>query len=776
MKFSFVHFYTCLFAVAASFSLSAEPTQVGCPPQPTHGRVNEVMEFCFEGLKNWDDEAPECGSGPYDYDVNRVDALITDAVSTEVVTWSVTGFWDGGNIWKVRFVPPKSTVYYFCLSSTDGRLNGQCHWFDALPQQNTTNPFRKNGPFLKVVDQKVVRSDGSPMFVLADKWATFPSLFYPSDTSLGVAEQFPRSLLHSNNLPSYSPEGEDHDAFDNETVDALPFEEFLNKRTQQGFNFIGAHGLHRRVVFQNTKPDGSVEYKTITGLAAFSPKAELGLKYWRLLDHFLQKAEAKGVVITLGIQSYSYFDKPTLCVAPGQTPSEDHVKRVHRAYFRHLLARYGAYPTTFWFTQEFNQLVSSDLVVEVPPTVEQPAGQRLCSDPNTMPAPLNGPFCFVDPGTGGVSDKTTCIEPHAAFRKRCWFKPEVYSKRLRLIWDLMSMIKQEDAFDRAILIHEASRLQSSMRIIENGTPGAMYAPARVAHAPVDIVATQQGHRMLPWRQHSGMPTVKARLETEFNWEGGQTRRNNLAFTITNTSRRPSALAEDEVCRTNNAACVVVDADTVMSSFLQSLFSGDTGFGYGAFGLFNGIVDIYHPETTGNWGPLVSAREAIEFEGANRVAAFKRGFMGETDRFGNSQTRTLRHSQQAWSKLRNGHAVVEEQLAPSSPHWKSVSGGKVRVLSTVLDSSDSRFVALYFEQGDAGTYRVKTGRRQRRRPFRVVGIDPRNFAAFTPTTTELLACPDEGGYVSLPSLPASPAGSDWLVFIENARPSSPPCPH
>jgi hypothetical protein len=761
----------CLALFPGSIAL-AENAAVACPENPATGRVNEVIEFCFSGSKNWDAETPACGEGPYDYEVNRVTAAISDHNG---VDYGFTrAYWDGGNTWRVRFLPPRPAVYYLRIYSNDSGLDNLVHVFDATAQTNPIHALRRDGPFLKTSDGKVVRTNGAPLFLLGDKWATFPSFFYPNDPSLGVATRFPRKLTHSDSLPHFTPDGKTHSDFDEELVWGIPFDQLLQKRSQQGFNFIGAHGLHRRVVFEKLV-SGEKTYPTITGLAAFSPKAEFGLRYWRLLDHYFQKAEQAGMVMTLGIQSYSYFDNPSLCktTAPMSAAS---IQKVHRNYFRHLLARYGAYPMTFWLTQEFNQLVTSTTVIN----------GRVnggCDATLYEPAPSSGLYCFVDPGVGGEPDRNVCLKVPSDFANRCWFKPAVFTGRLRLLWNIASTIKAEDPHKRAIMIHEGSRRQTSLEIVQNGRVVGLYAPARAPHTPVDIVATQQGHRMMPRRYYSGARSSKPLYETEFNWEGGETRRNNLPFVMGDSKRRPSSLTEDSLCRYNNDSCVVVDSYTSISSFLQALFAGSPGYGYGAFGLYNGILDSHHPETTGDWGPLVNAAQGLNFPGAKLIADFKKGVMGETPSFGNTTTR-LYHSAQAWPLLRTGHAAVDE-LVPGTQTFRRVSGGKVRVLSTKLDASDNRFVALYFEKGDAGSYRVQVGQRLNRGAYRIVGISPRSFERFHSPNSESVACPDSQGFIELPRLPVRapsandpneiPDERDWLMFVENALPSTPVCP-
>ena len=58
--------------------------------------------------------------------------------------FSVTGFWDGGRTWRVRFAPPTPSEWSFRSSSPDSGLDGKTgrlrctEWTDAEQQANPT--------------------------------------------------------------------------------------------------------------------------------------------------------------------------------------------------------------------------------------------------------------------------------------------------------------------------------------------------------------------------------------------------------------------------------------------------------------------------------------------------------------------------------------------------------------------------------------------------------------------------------------------------------------
>ncbi len=85
-------------------------------------------------------------------------------------------FWDGGNIWKVRFASPVSQGTWEWLSyaskSGDRGLNGQKGELQALPYSGN-NPLVKKGLLrMSPGGRNVIHSDGTPFLVIGDTpWA-----------------------------------------------------------------------------------------------------------------------------------------------------------------------------------------------------------------------------------------------------------------------------------------------------------------------------------------------------------------------------------------------------------------------------------------------------------------------------------------------------------------------------------------------------------------------------------------------------------------------------
>jgi hypothetical protein len=91
----------------------------------------------------------------------------------------VTGFWDGGRTWRIRFAPPASGEWSYRSSSTDPGLDGQTggfrciEWTDAEQQENATRRgfvrVCKDGPRS---GRYFEYADGTPM-----RWLSFMAKF-----------------------------------------------------------------------------------------------------------------------------------------------------------------------------------------------------------------------------------------------------------------------------------------------------------------------------------------------------------------------------------------------------------------------------------------------------------------------------------------------------------------------------------------------------------------------------------------------------------------------
>ena len=90
-------------------------------------------------------------------------------------TITINGFWDGGNIWKIRMSPSEIGTWTYTTTSNDSQLNGKTGSF------NVTNSGKKG--FVKVNPEhpySFVYDDGTPFFFLGDTvWMSTDPVYVP---------------------------------------------------------------------------------------------------------------------------------------------------------------------------------------------------------------------------------------------------------------------------------------------------------------------------------------------------------------------------------------------------------------------------------------------------------------------------------------------------------------------------------------------------------------------------------------------------------------------
>ncbi|SHI47246.1 apiosidase-like domain-containing protein [Pseudozobellia thermophila] len=85
-------------------------------------------------------------------------------------------FWDGGNIWKIRFAPTTANTSWkwtsFASNKNDAGLHGQTGIFRSVPHSGT-NPLLKNGLLtMSKGHRSIVHHSGKPFLMVADTpWA-----------------------------------------------------------------------------------------------------------------------------------------------------------------------------------------------------------------------------------------------------------------------------------------------------------------------------------------------------------------------------------------------------------------------------------------------------------------------------------------------------------------------------------------------------------------------------------------------------------------------------
>ena len=92
----------------------------------------------------------------------------------------VSGFWDGGRTWKVRFAPPEAGRWSWRSESTDAEMDGLEGQFQCAERRSRA-PVCRHGPLQVSQDRRhLVHADGTPFFWLADTgWCLLQELDVP---------------------------------------------------------------------------------------------------------------------------------------------------------------------------------------------------------------------------------------------------------------------------------------------------------------------------------------------------------------------------------------------------------------------------------------------------------------------------------------------------------------------------------------------------------------------------------------------------------------------
>jgi len=121
---------------------------------------NCVFEFSFESEKDYSDPFNEV----------EVSVIFTDPDGKER---TVPAFWDGGNIWRVRYSSPRTGRHSFRTVSSDpsnSSLNNQRGELEVIPYEGD-NPLFKHGPIRVSENRRYLEHiDGTPFFWLGDTW------------------------------------------------------------------------------------------------------------------------------------------------------------------------------------------------------------------------------------------------------------------------------------------------------------------------------------------------------------------------------------------------------------------------------------------------------------------------------------------------------------------------------------------------------------------------------------------------------------------------------
>ena len=263
--------------------LSMESRSATAAAEPIH-RQWDVIELQFDADSTYEN--------PFD---DTHCEFVTVWTAPNGQQYRMPGFWDGGKVWKNRFMPTmKGTWRYetqFQVAQDTG-LNGMKGEVEVQAPAEGCPLTKKHGGMLKPSrnGRFLTYTDGTPFFWLGDIWFRFPAGEIPLDF----------------------------------------FKRMVDHRVAQRYTVFSGHGTEPMV------PGGARPLEAILPTPA-------ALQYWRALDPYMAYAAERGMVAMIG---YGAFPK-----------LEEVTEETLKTFFRYHLARYGAFPVSYFFTQEYNAAV-----------------------------------------------------------------------------------------------------------------------------------------------------------------------------------------------------------------------------------------------------------------------------------------------------------------------------------------------------------------------------------------------------------------------------------
>jgi hypothetical protein len=261
-----------------------------------------ITSCCSSGAVQWamhelDFTAASTHPDPFDSVAIGFHAIWQHTSSQAMTT---PGFWASGQSWKVRFSPPAAGVWQWrttacgntSASAADPGLCGRKGTLTVRPpRQNESNLLLKHGGFLRTRDGHFTYTDGTSFFWLADTWWDEPGI-------VGI---------------------------DNFTT-------MVRAREAQRFSVAQIHGCR----------SGWHASHAINCTEAIAKPGAASAAYFAMMDTYYRAAAAAGLVLIAG---FDVGDRLS-------TVANAHV--LLPKLFAYCVARYGAWPMSFLFTQEYN--------------------------------------------------------------------------------------------------------------------------------------------------------------------------------------------------------------------------------------------------------------------------------------------------------------------------------------------------------------------------------------------------------------------------------------
>lgn len=224
------------------------------------------------------------------------------------VCYRICGFYDGQDVWKVRFSPPAAGDWAFrtICNCREAGLNDIAGRFCVLaPSPDEKNAVYRHGGFLAVSadGHYLTYTDGTPFFWLGDTWWCVPSKLVPLDSSNRLG------------IPSL-------------------YNKLLETRKRQRFTIV-------HMAFVEKPGEQSLPPYMRIADGVFDES------YWRGADRYIGQANDAGLIPVIGLGFYSKgVEQPDLA-------------RLQRVW-SYVLARYGAHAVSFLICGEYNVATGPD--------------------------------------------------------------------------------------------------------------------------------------------------------------------------------------------------------------------------------------------------------------------------------------------------------------------------------------------------------------------------------------------------------------------------------
>ena len=244
----------------------------------------------------------QVSGNPFDVDVR---GEFTGFDGTRI---TVPGFYAGGNVWKIRFSPPRPGRWSMTTVSPVAALNA--HSEAEIECRGNSNPAIHGGLLVDPVNRHhFLYEDGSRYFLMG----------YEADWLWGADMKDPeRKVMHR----------------------------LIDQMAARGFNHVLVNVYAHDTTWSNGRRNqwdyGPPEMYVFGGTNDKPDHTRLNTSFFDVYDGMMNALLEKGIVANMMIKVYN---KMVNWPAPGSTDEE--------RYFRYVTARYQAYPNVVWdFSKE----------------------------------------------------------------------------------------------------------------------------------------------------------------------------------------------------------------------------------------------------------------------------------------------------------------------------------------------------------------------------------------------------------------------------------------